>query len=199
MTLPKFNKENGILLLIILLIGAWIGTRLFTPKVKNSIVIEEIIKTDTIMNVVDTVFSAQATKKKPFVPKKVQSKKPEQDPEPESYDSIRSYSGSNVFDYGKFDWEISTGGVLESYKFNPQFEIPTITIEKERTITQTRTIIQKGVFVGGGVSTQMDFHFGATYLGDKFMIEYNFIPAQGFNSLPNTVQVHQIGVKYKIF
>jgi hypothetical protein len=196
MKLPTINKENGLILLVILLLGAWIGVKLFAPKVENTTTIEETTKIDTTINKVDTTFSAQATKKKPFRPKKVRAKEPEKDPEAEKYDSVRSYSGTHHFQYGKFDWNVSTGGVLESFEFRPQFDIPTVTVEKEKTITQTRTIIQRGLFAGGGINNQGYFHAGATYLGKKFLIEYNYTPSQ---IQPVPVNIHQVGFKYKIF
>lgn len=197
MKLPKITQENGLILIILLLLGAWIGLKLFAPKVENTTTIEETTKIDTTLNKVDTSFSAQATPKKPIKPKKVRAKEPEKDPEPEKYDSIRSYNGTYHFDYGKFDWSVQTGGILDSYTFTPSFTIPTVTVEKEKTITQTKTIIQRGIFAGGGMNTNGQFHAGASYLGNKFIIEYNFVP--------QTVQnfsyggVHQVGFKYKIF
>jgi hypothetical protein len=201
MTLPKINKENGLIFLIIILLGAWIGIKLFTPKVIETTETTETITTDTTQIEVDTTFSEKAKPKKPIRPKKVKPREKElelhETPEKPAYDSIRSYSGTYTHDYGKFDWTIETKGLLDSYTFNPEFSVPQITTTKEKTITQTRTIIQKGVFAGGGMNTAGQFHAGATYLGNKFMIEYNFVP--------QTVQnisyggVHQVGFKYKIF
>ena len=201
MKLPAINKENGLIVLIIILFGAWIGVKLFAPKVIETTEITETITIDTTLIEVDTTFSEKATKKKPIKPKKVKPRDPEllpnETPETPVYDSIRSYSGTYHFDYGKFDWSIDTRGVLDSYTFNPQFTVPQVTTTKEKTIIQTRTIIQKGVFAGGGMNTAGQFHAGATYLGNKFLIEYNFVP--------QTVQnisyggVHQVGFKYKVF
>jgi hypothetical protein len=199
MTLPKLNKENSIIALIILMIGGWIALKLFAPEVENTTTIEETVKVDTSYNKVDTSFFERATPKKPIKPKKVKAKVPEKDPEPEKYDSVRNYVGTYHFDYGKFDWSIDTGGILAGYTFTPSFTIPTVTTEKVKTITQTRTIIQRGVFAGGGMNSQGNFHAGATYLGNKFMIEYNFSPAAGIQNQPITVNVHQVGFKYKIF
>jgi hypothetical protein len=196
MKIPKPSTEKMMILLAILLLGAWIGLKLFAPKVENSTVIAEKTTIDTVKTVVDVVISDKATKRRPIKPKKVKAKDPELDPEPEKYDSIREYAGTNAFQYGKFDWKVRTGGILESYEFNPQFIIPTITVTKEKTITQTRTIIQKGVFAGGGMNSQGTFHAGATYLGNKFLIEYNFTPS-GLQPIP--APIHQVGFKYKIF
>lgn len=198
MKLPQINRENGIILLAILLIGAWIGVKVFTPKVINETTIEINETSDTTSIEVDTTFSEKATPRRPIKPITIKPKT-EDSPEPEKYDSIRSYTGSYSFDYGKFDWQIDTGGILEGYEFKPQFEIPVITHTKEKTITQTRTIVQKGVYLGGGFNTAQDYHFGATYLGNKWMIEYNYTPAYGYGTLPNSIQVHQVGFKYKIF
>lgn len=200
MRLPKLNRENGLILLIILVLGAYIGIKLFTPKVIETTEITETITSDTTLIEVDTTFSAQANPKLPIKPKKVKPRVPELElhevPEKPAYDSIRSYTGTYHFDYGKFDWSIDTKGILDSYTFNPQFSVPQVTTTKEKTIIQTRTIIQKGVFAGGGMNSAGQFHAGATYLGNKFMIEYNFTPA-GLQPVP--VNVHQVGFKYKIF
>lgn len=201
MKLPAINKENTVILLIILVLGAYIGIKLFTPKVIETTETTEKITIDTTLITVDTTFSAQAKPKRPIKPNKVKPREPKlelhETPEKPSYDSIRSYTGTYHFDYGKFDWSIDTKGILDSYTFNPQFSVPQVTTTKEKTIIQTRTIIQKGVFAGGGMNTAGQFHAGATYLGNKFLIEYNFVP--------QTVQtlsyggVHQVGFKYKIF
>lgn len=200
MTLPKINKENGLILLIIILLGAWIGVKLFTPKVIETTETTETITVDSTQIELDTTFSEKATPKKPIKPKKVKPREQEleihETPEKPVYDSIRSYSGTYVYDYGKFDWTIDTKGMLDSYTFNPQFSVPQVTTVKEKTITQTRTIIQKGVFAGGGMNSQGYFHAGATYLGNKFLIEYNYTPA-GLQPVP--VGVHQVGFKYKVF
>ena len=200
MKLPQINRENALILLLILILGAYIGIKLFTPKVIESVEITETITSDTSMIEVDTSFSATSTPKQPIRPKKVKPR----NPEPEAhetednpvYDSIRSYSGTHYFQYGKFDWSINTKGMLDSYTFNPQFSVPQVNTVKERTITQTRTIIQKGIFAGGGMNSQGQFHAGATYLGNKFLIEYNYTPA-GIQPIP--IGVHQVGFKYKIF
>lgn len=202
MKLPKLNKESGLILLLILLLGAWIGVKLFGPKVENTTTIEEKTTVDTTYQVIDTTFEAKATPKRPFKPWKVKPRETQlevqvsETPEKPAYDSIRSYTGTYHFDYGKFDWSIDTKGILDSYTFNPQFTVPQINTVKEKTITQTRTIIQRGVFAGGGMNSQGNFHAGATYLGNKFLIEYNFTPA-GLQPVP--VNVHQVGFKYKIF
>lgn len=200
MKLPNIlNRDNLILLILILLLGAYVGIKLFAPEVETKTEIKETVKTDTTFHQVDTTFSAKATPKKPIKPKKVKPKDPEKDPEPEKYDSIRSYAGTYHFDYGKFDWSINTGGILDSYTFNPTFTIPTITTEKVKTITQTRTIIQKGVFAGGGMNSAGNFHAGASYLGRNFMVDYHFTPAIAAQPNVVPVNVHQVGFKYKIF
>lgn len=188
----QLNKEKVLILLAGLAMGSWIGVLLFTPKIENTTTTIEKITYDTVWVNVDTVFSQVATKAKPIKPKDTRPKDPDKDPQPEKYDSIRYYSGTNSFEYGKLDWKISTGGVLQSYEFKPQFEIPTVTIEKEKTLTETKTIIQRGLFAGGGMNSRGSFHSGATYLGNNFLIEYNFSPAK-------QVQTHQIGFKVKVF
>lgn len=198
MKLPKINQENGLWILIILLIGSYIGVKVFTPEVVEKTTVSIKDTTDTTYQQIDTVFAQKATPRKRIKPIIVKPKT-EESPEPEKYDSTRSYKGTYHFDYGKFDWKIDTGGILDSYEFKPSFSIPTVTNTREKTITQTRTIIQKGIFVGGGIDSQRDFHVGATYLGKNFLIEYNFNPAQGFGTAPEPIPVHQIGFKYKLF
>ncbi|HCX75309.1 MAG TPA: hypothetical protein DHU93_07725 [Algoriphagus sp.] len=198
MKLPKINRESGLLVLIILLLGVYIGVRLFTPEVVTETTVTTKETSDTTYRDYDVTFSEKATQRKPIKPITVKPKTKES-PEPEKYDSTRSYSGTYHFDYGKFDWQINTGGILEGYEFKPSFSIPTVTHTKEKTITQTRTIIQKGIFVGGGVDSQRDFNVGATYLRKNFLIEYNFHPAQGFGTVSEPIPVHQVGFKYKLF
>lgn len=196
--LPKLNQENGLIILIILLIGAYIGAKLFSPEVVTKTTIEETTTIDTTKVEIDTTFSEKATIRKPIKPIEIKPKT-EESPEPEKYDSTRTYSGTHYFDYGKFDWKINTGGILDSYEFRPQIEVPTVTITKEKTVTQTRTIIQKGLFLGGGLNSQVQYHIGATYLGNKWMIEYNYSPAMRYGAINQPIPVHQVGFKYKIF
>lgn len=189
-------KEDGLIILVFGLLVAYVVIMLCMPLVDNSTTIEEKTTVDTVFIQTDTVFVEKATMEVPIQPKKVEEKTTDS-PEPEKYDSLRTYSGTYVFDQGKFDWKIKTGGILEGYEFKPTFEIPAVTVTKEKTVTHTKTITQKGLFAGGGMNTAGQFHAGATYLGNKFLVEYNFVPL--------TVQtgayapVHQVGFKYKIF
>lgn len=196
MKLPEITREKGLILLAGMLIGAWLGVKLFAPKVENTVTVKEAIRVDTSYIYVDTSFNAKATKDKPIKPKSTRAKDPEKDPQIEKYDSVRNYTGSYQFDYGKFDWSIETGGVLGAYSFKPILTIPTVTVEKEKTVTETKTIIQKGLFAGAGINSKADFHIGASYLGEKYLIEYNFTPA---TARPISVNIHQVGFKYKIF
>lgn len=197
MKLPEITREKGLILLAGMLIGAWLGLKLFAPKVQNTVTVKEIIRVDTSYVYVDTSFNARATKDTPIKPKTTKAKDPEKDPQPEKYDSVRTYTGTYQFDYGKFDWSIETGGILSAYSFKPTITIPTVTVDKEKVITHTKTIIQKGLFAGGGINSKADFHIGATYLGEKYLIEYNIVP-QTVQTYPITL-VHQVGFKYKIF
>lgn len=184
------------MLLAAALLGGLIALQLFAPKVENKITIKETVRVDTVFIKVDTSFTAKATPGKPIKPEDVRPKNPESDPEPEKYDSVRNYTGTYQFDYGKFDWSIQTGGILNGYTFKPSFTVPAITVQKEKVITETKTIIQKGLFAGGGINSQGNIHAGAAYLGNKFLVEYNFVPLT-VQTFPNGV--HQVGFKYKIF
>lgn len=192
----RINTENGLILLVVLLFGIWIGIKLFAPKVENTVTVKETIRVDTVYVKVDTSFTKTATPEKPINPDSVRPKEPDKDPQPEKYDSVRSYSGTYQFDYGKFDWNIQTGGILNGYTFTPSITVPTIKTERERIVTVTKTIIQKGFFAGGGINSRGNIHAGAAYLGDKFLVEYNFVPltVQTFS-----LGTHQVGLKYKIF
>ena len=102
MKLPEITREKILILISGMLLGAWIGLRLFAPKVENTVTVKEVIHVDTFFVHVDTSFNAKATKNTPIKPKTTRPKDPEKDPQPEKYDSIRNYTGTYQFDYGKF-------------------------------------------------------------------------------------------------
>jgi hypothetical protein len=111
-------------------------------------------------------------------------------PEPERYDSVRTYMGSDPHLYGRINWTAKTGGYLHELKINPVLDIPiqtiTHTIEKEKTVV----IRPKGIYAMGGINSQFSPHLGAAYLHDRSMINYTYTPSQN---------LHQIGVGFRLF
>lgn len=105
--------------------------------------------------------------------------------EPEKYDSLRFYSGRKKFDYGFFDWKIETGGYLNEFMFHPTLLIP----ERKTTETIIRTNYQKGIYLGGGFSSNMGFYLGGSYLGKGWMADVTYNPISNYG---------QVGIKIRI-
>jgi hypothetical protein len=86
------------------------------------------------------------------------------------------------------------GEVLKT-RLSTDYKIPVITntITNEKTITNT--VIQKGIFVGGGFSNQMDWHVGASYLGNGFLANVNYTPTPRRLTRP----LIQVDIKLNLF
>lgn len=67
------------------------------------------------------------------------------------------------------------GEVLKT-SLSTDFKIPVVTNTITNEKTTTKTIIQKGLFLGGGFSNQMDYQLGAAYLGNGFMVNVDYTP-----------------------
>lgn len=108
-------------------------------------------------------------------------------PEPEKYDSIRTYRGLETFEYGSLSWEARTLGSLGFVKFTPTINIPTTikTVEKE----STKIIKTKALYLQSSVSTNYKFEIGASYIFKDVIASYSYSPSVGF---------HRIGVGIKI-
>jgi hypothetical protein len=67
-------------------------------------------------------------------------------------------------------------GQVMKTSLSTDYKIPVITNTIINEKTTTRTIVQKGIFVGGGFSNQMDYQLGAAYLGNGFMVNVDYTP-----------------------
>jgi hypothetical protein len=86
-----------------------------------------------------------------------------------------------------------TGQVLGELRYvdiSHDFKIPTVTntITKEKTVTNT--VLSKGVYLGGGVNSIMQYNVSASYVDNKYIFQYQYQPQ---------LNVHQIGLAKKIF
>jgi hypothetical protein len=109
---------------------------------------------------------------------------------------INRFSATFPMLYGNAYLSGEVLGEVLNTSLTTDFKLPQITNTITKEKTTTNTIIQKGIFVGGGANSDMQYHVGATYLGNKFLLEYNFQPRQGTDM---TIPVHQAGLKIKLF
>lgn len=100
--------------------------------------------------------------------------KTEASPEPEKYDSIRTYRGSVPSLYGLINWKARTGGELQQIEFNPVFSIPVKTISTTTETKSQKVERPKGLFITGGVRSDQDFAAGALYLRDRSVFSYDY-------------------------
>jgi hypothetical protein len=176
----------------ILLVGIVIGFYLYdwflAPEVKSETIIKETIKTDTVWMVQKDTVYLDRTKivHEHLRDTIIENYKPE----------INRFSATLPFLYGNLYVNGQVLGQILQMNANSDFKIPKIETTINREKTTTTTIIQKGIFVGGGANSNMQYHVGATYLGNKFLLEYNFQPRQGTDM---TIPVHQAGLKIKLF
>jgi hypothetical protein len=86
-----------------------------------------------------------------------------------------------------------TGEVLGDLRYvdiSHNLEIPLVTniITKEKTLTNT--VLSKGIYIGGGINSIMQYNVSASYVDNKYLFQYQYQPQ---------LKVHQIGVAKKLF
>lgn len=96
--------------------------------------------------------------------------------DPAKYDSIRRYEGEFNVELSRFKWKAETLGELSKIEFTPTLVIPEKTVTTS-TITK-ETVITKGLFIGGGVSSNLDFNAGAYYLNRNKILGYEYDPVR---------------------
>jgi hypothetical protein len=144
------------------------------------------VKTETkveIITVRDTVYLDRIVTRTKLV--EVQAPPPG-----ETFDSLRTYRGSERFAYGKLDWQATTGGTLEGLTFSPSWEIPTTTVTT--TVTETKTIAKESpaLYAVAGFNDQGTLRAGVSYTKNKFVAGYRYEPA---------IKSHYFEVGLKIF
>jgi len=111
-------------------------------------------------------------------------------PDPEKYDSIRTYHGSEKHLYGRINWTAITGGYLQHLEINPVLTIPLQTVTNTIEKKTTSIIKPKGLYATGGINSEYKYSVGATYLNDKSLFGYEYTPQ---------LQLHEIKAGFKIF
>ena len=110
--------------------------------------------------------------------------------EPDKYDSIRTYQGSDPHLYGRINWVIETGGYLQHLEISPMLTIPiqtvTNTIEKKNTVV----LRPKGIYGVGGINNNFNYSIGVTYLNNNSLIGYEYHPQ---------LDLHAVKIGWKIF
>ena len=103
---------------------------------------------------------------------------------------ISSFTTSFPFEHGstKVSGEV-LGEVLKMTAIN-DYKLPVVTNTVTETKTEKIVVKPKGIYVGGGVNNLLQPAIKASYLDNKYLFQYQFLPLQG---------VHQIGVSKKLF
>lgn len=158
---------------LILAFGVFLGILLCSLLFQNDI--EEKTKetretvTETVYNYIDTTIYHYK-----IVPRYVDIS-----PDPEKYDSVRTYTGKDNFIHGYYDWEIKTGGFLNSFKFNPVMAIPQTTTVTTATKETVMMIYPKGIYLGGSMGTDINFGVNASYVNKDMIVGYGYKPGTG--------------------
>jgi len=81
-------------------------------------------------------------------------------------------------------------GELRYVDISHDFKIPTVTntITKEKTVTNT--VLSKGIYIGSGVNSLLQYNVSASYVDNSYLFQYQYQPQ---------LKVHQIGLAKKIF
>ena len=171
-------------LILAAIIGVIIGLLLYdfflVPEVITKVNIVETIKSDTVyVTQRDTI--------------KIRDVKYiyERDTIIENYQpKIRGFKEFYPTMYGKIWINGEVLGQLRYVDISHHLEIPMVTntITKEKTVTNT--VLSKGVYLGGGVNSIMQYNVSASYVDNKYLFQYQYQPQ---------LRVHQIGLAKKIF
>lgn len=108
---------------------------------------------------------------------------------------LRRFSGLKPSLYGDLSYNAIVAGELLDLRIKTDFDIPTVTNTVTTEKITTKTIIQKGIFIGAGMSDQLNYHLGLAYLGNGFMVNANYTPRQKTYQDP----VIQADVKINLF
>jgi hypothetical protein len=81
-------------------------------------------------------------------------------------------------------------GQLRYVDISHDLRIPTVTNVIERNKTVTNTVLSKGLYLGGGVNSLLQYNVSASYVDNKYLFQYQYQPQ---------LNVHQIGVAKKLF
>lgn len=81
-------------------------------------------------------------------------------------------------------------GELRYVDISHNLEIPVVTnvITKEKTLTNT--VLSKGIYIGGGINSLLQYNVSASYVDNRYLFQYQYKPQ---------LKVHQIGVAKKLF
>lgn len=194
------NPFNHVIIISFIL-GIIVCHKLFHPELKDEVITTTETSTKTTIETVDEEFGERATQTKPIVAKRVFPKNEAKDPEPEKYDSIRQYSGTYSFDYGKFDWEIETGGLLTSYNFKPTLLIPTTETTTNTSTVKRSYVYPKGIYAGVSADSELAWGVNATYVQKDFLVGYSYRPGYSFQPLVTNEfkPVHEVRAAINIF
>lgn len=108
---------------------------------------------------------------------------------------IRGFKELYPFTYGNVSISGEVLGELRYMNVNTDFKIPTITNTITKEKTTTNTIIQRGIFLGGGFSDQMAYSVGVAYLGNGFMANLDYTP--NMDMIQANIKINPFKVKNK--
>lgn len=97
-------------------------------------------------------------------------------PEPEKYDSIRTYTGTEKHLYGVINWRVKTGGYLQHLELNPNLKIPIVTNTNTIERKTAYVVEPKGLYFTGGINSRFNYSVGLTYLNNKSLFSGRYAP-----------------------
>lgn len=143
------------------------------PEVETKVVIKETFATDTVyVTKKDTVYLDKTKISHEFIRDTVllEGWKPKIN----RFRAVFPHTYGNAYLSGEV-----LGEVLNTELTN-DFRLPVITNTITKEKNTTNTIIQRGLFVGGGFANTMDYSLGAAYLGNGFLVNVDYTPNHKF-------------------
>lgn len=113
---------------------------------------------------------------------------------------IQAFSATFPLLYGNAYLEGEVLGEVRKTSLRTDFRIPVVTNTITTEKTAETTIIQKGIFVGGGFSNQFDYQIGAAYLGNGFMANVDYTPRPRYLNDPlitANIKINLVSLKKK--
>jgi hypothetical protein len=160
------NRISVVTFIIGIFLGALIYDWFLLPDIETKVEYKTTIKVDTVfVPVKETVYLTKEKIKHEYLRDTIIQ---DYKPKIQAFKAVFPTSVGNAYLSGEV-----LGQVLKT-SLSTDFKIPVVTNVITNEKTTTNTIIQKGIFLGGGFSNQMDYHVGVAYLGNGFMANVNY-------------------------
>ena|SRR5690606_32498472 len=128
--------------------------------------VEVEVETEVEIEKIDTVFIPDIQK----IPYQA-----EESPEPEKYDSLRTYKGFELIPFGSISWQATTGGYLKDIRFNPKLDIPVVTNTITRRETVVRNLEKPSLYLTASYQTGLkNLSPGVVYTNKNLLAGYRY-------------------------